>query len=388
MTLQPPTINTRSGLIALRALIVLITNCLCKITGLIKLNILYYIEPKSETGGVGNVAYYLPKALAKKVKIDYFPRFVPRKSYLKNLLNVYRKFMMKEFDIIHFNVVPTWNNGSPMLLKFAKGRGTHTVLNIHGIIQLEHKLEPVLGPISSAELLNTLISCNRADRIVVNSEYMRNNVVTWYKINWDKIVVIPHGVDLSRFHECDEKLELDGDPAILHVGRIGRMKGVDVLIQAVAKLRSELPNVKLHLVGDVLVNDFQLLVKKKGVPKHVVFHGWTAHSMVPLYYNSADLCVFPSRHESFGLGILEAMASGIPVIASNIGNFREILFNGKNAILFKSEDAEALSKAIHILYQDVGLRKKISHNALRTVMEYRWENIAERYISLYRRLCE
>jgi len=110
--------------------------------------------------------------------------------------------------------------------------------------------------------------------------------------------------------------------------------------------------------------------------------------MVPLYYNSADLCVFPSRHESFGLGILEAMASGIPVIASNIETFREILFNGKNAILFKSEDAEALSKAIHTLYQDVGLRKKISHNALRTVMEYRWENIAERYISLYRRLCE
>jgi glycosyltransferase involved in cell wall biosynthesis len=110
--------------------------------------------------------------------------------------------------------------------------------------------------------------------------------------------------------------------------------------------------------------------------------------MIPRFYNSADFCVFPSRHESFGLGILEAMASGTPIIASNMGFFREILSNGKNGILFKSGDVDALSKAILILHQDLGLRKKISHNASRTIMEYRWENIAERYVSLYRRLCE
>jgi glycosyltransferase involved in cell wall biosynthesis len=354
---------------------------------------LYYIEPKPVTGGIGNVAYYLPKALAKKVKTSYFPRFVPRKSFLKNLLNVYRKFMMKEFDIVHFNVVPSWGNGSSMLLKFAKRRGAHTVLNIHGIIPLEVKLEPALGPIPSMKLFSTLTSCNLVDRIVVNSEYMRNKVVIWYNINWNKIVVIPHGVDLSIFHERYEKLELDGDPAILYVGNIGKLKGVDVLIQAVAKLRPELPNVKLHLVGYAQVKysqllDFQLLAKKEGIQKHVVFHGWVAHSMIPRFYNSADFCVFPSRHESFGLGILEAMASGTPIIASNMGFFREILSNGKNGILFKSGDVDALSKAILILHQDLGLRKKISHNASRTIMEYRWENIAERYVSLYRRLCE
>ena len=295
---------------------------------------------------------------------------------------------MKEFDIIHFNFAPTWINGSSMLLKFAKGRGSHTVLNIHGITQLEHKLEPAAGSISYIALLNTLKSCKVVDRVVVNSEYMRTNVVTWYGINRDKIVVIPNGVDLRRFNACDDKLVLDGDPAILYLGHLTRRKGVDVLIQAIAKLRSELPDMKLHLVGSGYMNDFQLLAKKKGIEKYVVFHGWAAYSMVPRYYKSADICVFPSRHEGFGIVILEAMASGIPIIASNIGSHREIVSNGKNGILFKPCDADALSKAILAFYQDLDLRKKISHTALKTVVKYSWENIVERYVSLYRCLCE
>ena len=339
-------------------------------------------------GGVSNVAYYLTKALAKKVNITYFPRFAPKKGYLINFFNVHRNFVMKEFDIIHFNVVPTWINRSSMLLKFAKGRGSHTVLNIHGIIQLEHKLEPALGSISHIALLNTMKSSKVADRVVVNSEYMRTNVVTWYGINRDKIVVIPNGVDLRRFSGRDDKLVLDGDPTILYLGDLSRIKGVDVLIQAIAKLRSILPNMKLHLVGSGYMNDFQLLAKKKGIEGYVVFHGWAADSMVPRYYKSADICVFPSRYEPFGIVILEAMASGIPIIASNTGGIREIISNGKDGILFKPGDADALSKAILALYQDLDLRKKISQAALKTVTEYSWENIAERYVSLYRYLCQ
>ena len=361
---------------------------------LVKLNVLYHVESKSRAGGVSNVAYHLTKALAKKANVTYFLRFRPKKDYLTNLLNVYRKFLMKEFDIMHFNIAPTWINGSSMLLKFAKGRGAHTVLNIHGIAQLEgsisriRKVEPTPGSFSYIGLLNTLRSCKLVDRIVVNSEYMRTNVVTWYGINRDKIVVIPNGVDLRRFNECNDKLVLDGDPSILYLGHLRRRKGVDVLLQAIAKLRSELPNVKLHLVGDGYISDFQLLAKKKGIKKHVVFHGWAADSMVPRYYKSADFCVFPSRYEPFGIVILEAMASGIPVIASNTGGIRETISNGKNGILFKPCDADALSKAILALYQDLDLRKKISDTALKTVVKYSWENIAERYVSLYRYLCE
>jgi len=352
------------------------------------LNILYYIEPKSIVGGVYNIAHYLPKALAKKVNLTYFPHFMPRKSYMVNLLNLYAKFVEKEFDILHFNVVPAWINGSYMLLKLAKKRGSPTVLNIHGIIPLEHKLEPAQGPIPYTDMINTLSSCKLADRIVVNSEFMLSKVVDLYRIDRGKIVVIPNGVDLKMFSGCNDRLALDGDPAILYIGGISRIKGVDVLIQAIAKLRSELPNMKLHLVGDGYMSDFQLLAKKEGVEKSVVFHGLAPHSMVPRYYKSADICVFPSRHEGFGVVMLEAMSSGIPIIASDIGVFREIASNGENGMLFRSEDADSLSKAILVLYRDSNLRRKLSQAALKTVTKYSWENIAEKYVTLYKHLNE
>ncbi len=150
---------------------------------------------------------------------------------------------------------------------------------------------------------------------------MRNNVVVWYRLNRDKVAVIPNGVDLKMFTGNNDRILLEGDPSILYVGHFARLKGVDILIQAIAKLRIELPNIKLHLVGRGDVSHFALLAKKEGIEKHVVFHGWAEHSMLPSYYKSADICVFPSRHEGFGIVILEAMASGIPVIASNIPSF-------------------------------------------------------------------
>jgi len=215
---------------------------------------------------------------------------------------------------------------------------------------------------------------------------MRNNVVDWYKLNRDKIVVIPNGVDLKLFANKD-KIFLEGDPSILYVGHFARLKGVDILIKAIAKLRIELPNIKLHLVGRGAVQHFALLAKKEGIDKHLVFHDWVEHSKLPRYYKSADICVFPSRHEGFGIVILEAMASGIPLIASDIPTFREIISDGIDGRLFKSEDADDLSRAVIALYQYPHLRKELSRNAFEKAKMYSWEKIADKYVSLYRSLC-
>lgn len=78
---------------------------------------------------------------------------------------------------------------------------------------------------------------------------MRTDVVTRYRISRDKIVVIPNGVDLRKFNVRDDKLMLDDDPTIFYLGGLSRIKGIDVLIQTVAKLRSELPDMKIHLLA-------------------------------------------------------------------------------------------------------------------------------------------
>jgi glycosyltransferase involved in cell wall biosynthesis len=343
------------------------------------------MEPKTGQGGVGNVAHYLPKALAKKANVAYFPQRRSIKNAY-NLLNIYRKFVLREFDVIQFNYVPTWINGSYMLIKFAKKLGTRTVLNIHGIIQLERKLARRHGAIPLMILPLALSSCSLADKVVVNTEYMRQQAATWYGIARDKMVVIPNGVDLREFSERSHTIALDGDPAILNVGWPSRLKGFDILAQAIAQLRSSLPNIKLHMVGGGGDMSYLPLLKEKGIEKYVVFHGMVEHSKLPRYYRSADICVIASRREGFPITLLEAMASGLPVIASNIGSLQEIISNGKDGVLFKSEDADDLSKAILALYRDEDLKEKISVNALKTATKYSWENIAEKYISLYKSL--
>jgi glycosyltransferase involved in cell wall biosynthesis len=353
------------------------------------LNVLYYCEPDIvRGGGVNNVAYYLTKALRKKIDVTYLPGIRSNKDFLEIYFNIFSQFAKKEFDILHFNTNPDWFNGSSLLLRFSKLRQTRTVLNIHDIPYLEQKVEGVSTPFSFRNWLNILNYCNLADCIVVNSEYMRNNVLAWYRVNLDKIVVIPNGVDLERFVGNEDKIALEGDPSILYVGHISRRKGVDVLIKAISKLKSKLPNIRLHLVGGGNNRDVALLAKEEGIEKNVIFHGWAEGSLLPSYYKSADICVFPSRHEGFGIVILEAMASSIPVIASDIPSFREIVSHGLDGVLFEPENADALSKEVIALYQDPYLRKELSRNAFEKVTRYSWEKIADRYIALYKSLSE
>lgn len=353
------------------------------------MNILYYGEPNIDRGGgVSNVAYYLPKALRKNVNVTYLSGIKSNENFPEIYLNVFRQFIEKEFSIFHFNTNPTFVNGSSLFLIFARLRQARTVLNIHGIPQLEERVEQWHVPLSFIDWARRLSYYNLADRIVVNSEFMRKNVIDWYGLSRDKVVVIPNGVNLKMFTESSGRITLEGEPSVLYIGHFSRLKGVDILIQAIAKVRSELPNVKLHLVGRGNDRDLAILAKKEGVEKNVIFHNWVKQSIAPRYYKSADICVFPSRHESFGIVILEAMASGIPLIASDIPSFREIINDGVNGQLFKCEDVEDLSKKVIELYQNPNLRKDLTNNALEQVTMYSWEKIAQKYVSLYKSLCQ
>jgi hypothetical protein len=111
-----------------------------------------------------------------------------------NILWKYIEIFAERFEIEHFNVVPALINGGYALLELARTKSVGTVLNIHGIIPLEHKLEPSLGCIPQMSLIYTLRACKLVDRIVVNSKYMKDLVIDWYNIkpenrsntSWDK----------------------------------------------------------------------------------------------------------------------------------------------------------------------------------------------------------
>ena len=141
--------------------------------------------------------------------------------------------------------------------------------------------------ISPTELLlrhtETVVSVKAASRVVVNTKFMFNDVIRWFGINPEKVLVIPNGVNVSHFQNCNERGILDGDPCVLYVGRLARVKGVDTLINAIAIVRNYLPNIKVHFVGhrdftDACLSD---LVVEKGVAKNVVFHKWVPQSLIP-----------------------------------------------------------------------------------------------------------
>jgi glycosyltransferase involved in cell wall biosynthesis len=141
-------------------------------------------------------------------------------------------------------------------------------------------------------------------------------------------------------------------------------------------------------VGGGDIATLKLLAIEKGVETHVVFHGSVAPEKTPAYYKAADFCVFPSKRDSAGITLLEAMASGTAVIASNRGGTPEIVGHGKNGMLFEPDNTDTLLKAVLALHQSPKLRKTISRNALKTITEYSWEKIAKKYISLYQILRE
>ena len=191
-------------------------------------------------------------------------------------------------------------------------------------------------------LLRIVGYCKIADQIVTYSEFMRNRITKWYRVTPEKIAVIPNGVDLDRFSKSKNKIFLDGDPAILYIGHLS--KNADFLINAIAAIRSELPKLKLHIVGGGDAATLKLLAKKKQVDTNVIFHGTVAPENTPIsYYKASDFFVFPSLYIPAGITILEAMASGTAVIASNTGGTQEIIIsNGEDGVLFEPNDASSL----------------------------------------------
>ncbi len=194
--------------------------------------------------------------------------------------------------------------------------------------------------------------------------------------------IIPNGVDTSRFNPHGKKLkEFSDKKIILFLGRLDPRKGLPVMLEAFPLIKKEIP-------------DAILLVAGKGVPPEnipeklkgsVIFKGMIPGGMVPVYYRSADLYCSPALYgETFGIVLLESMACGTPVIASNIDGYREVIPDKE--MLFERGNPESLAdKAISILKRKPEARR-ISKIGLETSKAYDWQKVAEKTEDFYRAL--
>ncbi|MSQ14431.1 MAG: glycosyltransferase family 1 protein [Dehalococcoidia bacterium] len=201
--------------------------------------------------------------------------------------------------------------------------------------------------------------------------------------------IIPNGIDVERFSNAlpFENL-MDGKLTILFVGRLEKRKGLKYLIRAFAKVKKEMPNTRLIIVGPDggLRRGYENTIEKNDIPD-VHFLDYVSSEDLPRYYKSADVfCAPATGQESFGIVLLEAMAAGTPVIASDIEGYSQVVSHGKEGLLVPPKDENALAMTIVHLLADRDMRSEMGRRGVESAKGYSWTMVAKMVSSYYERL--
>ena len=202
--------------------------------------------------------------------------------------------------------------------------------------------------------------------------------------------IIPNGVDVERFAAAQPLPELgDGMVNILSVGRLETRKGQRFLLRAFADVKAQRPEARLVIVGGY--NERQRRAYERWVAEHnlrdVVFAGYVRDDELPRYHRSAQVFCAPNTgNESQGIILLEAMAAGCPVVASNIGGFAGVVTHGVEGLLVRPKDSEALAEALLQLVDNPDLRRSMGERGREAAQQYSWERVSQRVLSYYERL--
>jgi phosphatidylinositol alpha-mannosyltransferase len=205
--------------------------------------------------------------------------------------------------------------------------------------------------------------------------------------------IIPNGIDLSHFQTGVAPFTeyLDGKVNILFVGRLEKRKGANYLIDAFKQVHRHHPETRLLIVGPGtrLRPKYEQAVRDAGLQDAVVFTGGVSYADLPRYYQTADICCAPATgHESFGIVLLEAMALGKPVVASNIAGYAGVLTHEQEGLLVKPKSAHELAKALSRLVEDESLRHHLGGRGAVTVKNYDWSLVARRVEAYYLHILE
>ena len=255
---------------------------------------------------------------------------------------------------------------------------------------------------------------SKVDRVIGCSNYITNTVKNSFKQFRDKCLTLENGVDIDTFKNCGSSGSNSNNDEIniLFVGRVSPEKGLHTLFEAFNNVFQNHKNITLHIVGPIksapinfivgLTDDKNIKELKRFYNREnysdqltkilaeeamqkVIFHGHVHSNKLKTYYNMADIIVNPSFSESFGMSLIEAMASGVPVIASRIGGMVEIVENSKGGVLYEAGNEDELSECMSKLISDVSLRSLLAKRGREyTSDHYSWNTIVNKLNSYYK----
>jgi D-inositol-3-phosphate glycosyltransferase len=234
-----------------------------------------------------------------------------------------------------------------------------------------------------------------ADRVICASQDEKDMLLRLYGVPAENVELVPCGVDLKAFRPMDKgevrrRLGFPEEPVVLFVGRIEPLKGIDILVRAVAQVSEDIRFCLVVVGGDASAEaekaELRSLAQKLGISRRVAFLDAVDHSLLPQYYNAADICVVPSYYESFGLVALEAMACGTPVVASRVGGLQGTVRDSETGFLVPWRCPEPFAERLELLLENEELRRNLGAGGRAAAEDYAWPRIAERVQAVYDRL--
>jgi glycosyltransferase involved in cell wall biosynthesis len=223
----------------------------------------------------------------------------------------------------------------------------------------------------------------QASAVIANSEGLKRLALKFF--NAVPIQVIPNGIDLEYFKPNMHNGKI---PQLLFTGRVVYQKGLDLLIQALSEIKEI--DWELSIIGDgSFKNQLHQLVEQQGMTSRVCFHGWCKQEALLPILAQADVFINPSRHEGMPNAVLEAMASGLPIIATRIAGNEDLVVNGQNGYLVESENASELKKAIQALLTNKSMRITMGQESRNLVEnKFSWTHSGEAYLALLQKTTE
>jgi len=352
--------------------------------------------------GYGNRVVHITAGPESPTPKNDLPLYLP--EFAKGILK-FSESKGIQYDLIHSHY---WMSG--VAAEFLKNRWNVPVIQMfhtlgvmkNRIARSESEKESPLRIESEKKIVAF------SNRIVIATPAEKDQLISNYQADEKKLVIIPPGVDTTRFYPIpeDEARAVIGVPSgncmILFVGRIEPLKGIETLLRAIALMlqTEEIEECNYYLAiiggepdgnGDDMNSEMarlQKLSRELGIHDTVIFLGKRSQETLPYYYSAAQVVVVPSLYESFGMVALEAMACGVPVIASQVGGLPYLVQDGKTGYVIPDGNPEILKQRLMQLIETPALREEMCSQAVEYARSYDWSLIAKKVADLYKSVLE
>lgn len=319
-------------------------------------------------------------------EFNFYENQIP---FFRNIIFPFRcKNFLKQFDLIHTQYHPCIFVGN-VAQKWLKKPHIWTY---HGFAPVDfwksfHQRAKMID-----HRIGTFLALRfGVDRIITVSQFLKKELVNLYKVNENWIQVIYNGVDSKKFHPAHtgdtikRKYHLQNSPIVLFFGRLAPHKGVHLLINAIPFVLKEKPQTKFLIAGAMRYDMLNLLkmVEHFNIHKSAIFTGFVPDRLVPDIYGCCDIFCYPSLWEGFGLPLVEASATGKPVVALNTSAIPEIVENRVTGLLVDPHP-ENIAEGIITLLTNRKMRHKMGANARKRVLRlFSWQKMVEKTIKVY-----